>query len=777
MKTTIESSTLNLNPGSQRVTVDDPTPTISILWDRAVQEAVIDTAPGPTVASRAYSILHTAMFDAWAAYDEKAIATQLGDDLQRPEAEITEANKEEAMSFAAYRVLTELFPDQTEMFDELMTQLGFDPNNTTIDTNTAAGVGNVSAEALLEFRLDDGSNQTGEALNGTPGVPYSDISDYQPVNPPGDPIDIERWTPELVPIDAEPGEENAIQTFLTPHWGNVTPFALESGEQFRPEAPEPFLIVEGEVDLEAQTITLEDTGEVLPITKDLIGDVINPEFIEQIENVVNISANLTDEQKLIAEFWEDGGGTSFPPGTWMTFGQFVSARDDNTLDDDAQLFFALGNAVMDAGIATWEAKTFYDYTRPIRAIRELGELGLIGEFNEDLGGFAIEAWAGLGRGTQTILDTDFITYQTPGDHPSPPFAEYTSGHSSFSAAGAEILRSFTGSDEFGGNVTFEPGESRFEIGITPHETVTLEWDTFTDAADEAGSSRIYGGIHFEDADLNGRQLGREVGQSVWEQAQFFIEGGEQPEPKTTNLPILGTTEDDIFDAANLDDDFFGDRNLVFAGAGNDLVDASQAFMGQNQIFGGTGNDELLAGNGDRLFGGEGDDILDASVGNSNNLLYGQAGNDELLAGNGDRLFGGEGDDILDASVGDGNNILHGQEGNDIFFLGESDRLFGDEGDDEFFVTDGGNNILTGGEGKDAFWLATGEFVTEANIITDFDLDADVIGVAGLGITSIEELTFTQIGDDTAISFSEFDLAVLQNTQLSDLQTTATFVFG
>ena len=135
----------------------------------------------------------------------------------------------------------------------------------------------------------------------------------------------------------------------------------KSGEQFRPEAPEPFFLVEGEVDLEEQTITLEDTGEVLSITKDLIGDAINPAFIEQAESIVEVSANLTDEQKLIAEFWEDGTGTSFPPGTWMTFGEFVSARDDHTLDEDAQLFLALGNAVFDAGIATWEAKTFYGY--------------------------------------------------------------------------------------------------------------------------------------------------------------------------------------------------------------------------------------------------------------------------------------------------------------------------------------------------------------------------------------------------------------------------------
>jgi len=192
---------------------------------------------------------------------------------------------------------------------------------------------------------------------------------------------------------------------------------------------------------------------------------------------------------LIAEFWEDGGGTSFPPGTWMTFGQFVSSRDDNSLDDDVKLFFALGNAVFDAGVATWESKVFYDYARPVRAIRELGELGLIGEFNAELGGFAIEAWQ-PDQGTQTILVNDFLTYQTPGRDPSPPFAEYTSGHSSFSAAGAQILSLFTGSDEFGASVTFAPGESRFEPGITPAEEITLDWNTFFEAADEAGVSRL-----------------------------------------------------------------------------------------------------------------------------------------------------------------------------------------------------------------------------------------------------------------------------------------------
>ena len=259
--------------------------------------------------------------------------------------------------------------------------------------------------------------------------------------------------------------------------------------------------------------------------------------------MIEFSANLTDEQKIIAEFWEDGGGTSFPPGTWMSFGQFVSARDGHTLDQDAQMFFALGNAVMDAGIATWEAKVFYDYTRPVRAIRELGELGLIGEEGEDyLGneGFVIQAWAGNGLGTRDILATDFVTFQDLTANVSPPFAEYTSGHSAFSAAGAEVLAQFTGSDDFGGSVTFAPGTILFEDGV-PGEETTLEWDTFSAAADEAGLSRLYGGIHFNEGDINGRTLGRDVGASAYENAQAFINGTATDEDRpffTDSLELL-----------------------------------------------------------------------------------------------------------------------------------------------------------------------------------------------------------------------------------------------
>lgn len=499
--------------------------------DEALRAVERNRGLGPTGASRAYGILGTAMYDAWSAYEDSPISTLLSDTLQRPSIENTNANKEEAISYAAYSVLADLFPNDVSIFQAKMLALGLDPDRHTNDITTAAGIGNVMAATLLDFRHQDGSNQLGNDSLGVLGIPYSDTSGYSPVNSPDRIIDIERWTPERIPIDNTLG---SIQQFLTPHWGQVTPFGLKSGDQFRPPAPEAFLLVDGAtVNLDSKTITLVD-GTVVPIDSSIVGTIINPDFIAQAQELVDISGNLTDEQKLIAEFWEDGGGTSYPSGHWLNFGELVSTRDNHTLDDDVAMFFALGNAIMDAGIATWESKTYYDYTRPVRAIRELGKLCLIGTFDPNLGGCAIDVWAEPGLGTQHILASDFITYQTPGGNPSPPFAEYTSGHSAFSAAAAEILKLFTGSDEFNSSVTFTPGSSRFEPGITPQDSLTLSWGTFSEAADEAGISRRYGGIHFKDGDLNSRILGRQVGQQVWDRAEFYLNGGRSiPEPATT----------------------------------------------------------------------------------------------------------------------------------------------------------------------------------------------------------------------------------------------------
>lgn len=671
---------LNLNYETQLVTVVDSEPTISAIWDDRVQQAVIANNSGPTIASRAYGILHTAIYDAWSAYVDTPISTNLEDDLQRPDAENTDANKSQAMSYAAYYVLVDLFPEQQTMFDRQMAELGYDVATISTDVSNPAGIGYLMARAKLDERRQDGSNQTNN---------YSDYTGYQPANQPGDIESIERWTPDVVPLG---NGEFRTQEFLTPQWGNVTPFALESGSQFRPTAPQPFLLVDGAVDLDAKTITLTD-GRVLEISRDLIGTIINPEFIKQTETVVKYSKGLKDKDKLIAEFWEDGAGTSYPPGTFMTFGQYVSARDNHSLDDDARLFFALGNAELDAGIAAWDAKVAYDYARPVSVVRELGELGLIGKYSDELGDYAIEAFSGYGEGTEKILASDFVTYQTPESDFSPPFAEYVSGHSTFSTAGAEVLRQFTGSDKFGASVTFPAGTSRFEPGLTPDKDITLSWKTFSDAADESGISRLYGGIHFEEGDLNGRALGREVGRAVYTKAQFYINGGD--------------SSDSSYDEDKQNSD--GADNL----SGSKEDDRLEGDKGNDTLFGAEGDDTLD--------GGKDDDYLDGGIGNDS--ICGDKGNDTLFGGEGDDyLCGGKDDDYLDGGAG-------------------IDELVGDKGKDTFVlrIGEGADRILDFDDGSDRLGLADGLTFEELSLVGNNVQLGDTVLVT---LTEIETASLT-----------------------------------
>ena len=443
-------------------------------WNQTLLEAVTNATLGPPMVARALAMVHTAAYDAWAAYDDAAIGTRLGGTLRRPPAERTAANKVEAVSYAAYRTLVDLFPAQTARFDARMAALGFDPHDTTDDVSTPAGIGNVAAAALLSFRHHDGSNQLGTL--GPTGLPYSDYTGYVPVNSPDAIADPNRWQPLRYPNRA--GTAIVSQVCLGAQWHLVTPFALSSSHQFRPPPPRRFP---------------------------------HGLYRQQAEDLIRLSAQLGDREKVIAEYWADGPMSVLPPGHFNLFAQFVSLRDGHTLDQDVTLFFMLTNAVFDAGIAAWDAKNHYDYARPITAIRYLKR------------GQKIRAWAGPGLGTRVIAGETWRPYQ-PEWFPTPPFSEYVSGHSTFSAAAAEILKRFTGRDTFGASVTIAQGGLGIEPGV-PAQPVVLAWDTFSSAADEAGLSRRYGGIHFEDADLEGRKLGRAVGALVWEKAQTYIAAG------------------------------------------------------------------------------------------------------------------------------------------------------------------------------------------------------------------------------------------------------------
>jgi hypothetical protein len=442
---------------------------VVLRWNEAALQAVRDTRPAPTVTARALAVVHASIYDAWAAYDAKAAGSRLGGTLRRPPTERTPANKRTAISYAAYRALVKLFPARTDSFDALMASLGHDPADTSTGTGPA-GVGNRAAAAVLAYRADDGANQAGG---------YADTTGYQPVNTPDEVLDADRWQPLRLP-------NGTVQTFATPHWYRVTPFALRSAAQFRPDGP-----------------TAHVDGRGRP----------NRAYVRQAQQVLRDSRELDDRTKSIAAYWWDGPSTEFPPGHWCLLAQYVSRRDRHSVDQDAKMFFALTGALLDAGIAAWDAKRAYDSVRPITAIRELYR------------GRTVLAWGGPGRGTRAIRGEDWQPYQ-PAAVVTPPFGEYVSGHSTFSAAAAEVLASFTGSQRFGFSVTIPAASSMIEPGAIPARPVTLTFRTFAEAADQAGRSRRYGGIHFEAGDLDGRELGRRVGASAWAKASGYFAGAE-----------------------------------------------------------------------------------------------------------------------------------------------------------------------------------------------------------------------------------------------------------
>lgn len=430
--------------------------TVVVQWNDALLQAVRSIRFAPMLTARALAVTHTCIYDAWAAYDPVADGVHWPMPLRQQVDERTEANQTEAISFAAHAALVDLFPSEQSRFDSLLASLGYR------SPGPAGTIGLTACEAVLGDRHVDGSNQLGDLRPGS----YSDYTGYVPANTVETIHDPNRWQPLAAAAGA--------QQFLAPHWKLVRPFALTSLEGLRPDPP--------------------------PLYPD-------GNYVQEVNQILHFSARLDDRSKTIAEYWADGPASVTPPGHWSLFAQAVARRDGHTVDEDVKLFFALGNALLDASIAVWDCKVFFDFARPITGIRFL------------YGGKPVRAWAGPGLGTRLIDGSLFRSYI-----PTPPFAEYVSGHSAFSAASAEILASFTGSDRFGMSVTLAPGSSTIEPGITPAEPVTLSWATFSQAADEAATSRRLGGIHFQSGDLAARRLGQHVGRLVLMKAGEFFEG-------------------------------------------------------------------------------------------------------------------------------------------------------------------------------------------------------------------------------------------------------------
>lgn len=448
-------------------------PAIAIQWNEAALLSIESCSTSPPLAARALAMLHTAMYDAWSVYEKCAISTTTAMYIKR-HTSCTEDDIIKSICYAAYRVLTDLFwlalePSKRNNFRDIMIQCKYDPDDCSLDLSKAQGIGNLVARLIIEYHRGDGSNQQGLLFHF---APWEDYTGYKPQNDPAPaPVtDINKWQPLTV--------NGKIQKSLLPHWSLVKPFALSSSRQFRPVRP--------------------------------FNNNDNPtEFKNQSYELIQISERLTDAQKVVAEYWSDGPGTATPPGHWCKITKYVIETKSYDLEHAIKLFFAVCNALHDAAVACWECKRRHDAVRPITAIHELYR------------GKKIKAWGGPGKGTVEMDGADWIPYQL-SNFITPPFAEYVSGHSTFSMAAATVLCSFTGSDNFQANYIVKKGSSLIEPNITPAFDIKIDWPTFSSAAAQAGESRLFGGIHFRRANDMGQQLGSSVGKCVWEKAVFYF---------------------------------------------------------------------------------------------------------------------------------------------------------------------------------------------------------------------------------------------------------------
>jgi len=473
---------------------EHPDPSAAYRWVDVLLEAsgrdAVRYEPRPTILSRTMAIVLTAMYDAWAAYDEKAVGTRLGGDLRRPAAERTRANKEQAIAHAAYRALLFVYPEDEKWIRSAMRRQGYDPDETSIDVETPEGVGNVAAAALIEHRRHDGANQLGDEIGGD-GSPYADYTYYRPRNSPDHVVDPLHW----MPIPASDGKGGETRPgFLTAQWYRVKPFALERSDQFR--APEP------------------------PAWG-------SRRFKDEVAEVIAVNGELTLEQKAIVEFMREGPRSTGQSGHWLQFAQDLSRRDGYGLDDDVKLFFAVSNVVMDAFIACWDSKRHYDTGRPYWWARWLYP------------GKTLRAWRGPGQGVGDVPAERWHPY-SPAIFPTPPFPGYTSGHATASGAASKLLELISGTDRFEAVEIMQVGDLTGEGAFTPAQMqavdgkpaedapdtkeIRIGMPTWTATAEMAAMSRLWGGYHIRADNDEGLAMGRRIAVYSWPKYQAYFDG-------------------------------------------------------------------------------------------------------------------------------------------------------------------------------------------------------------------------------------------------------------
>lgn len=534
---------------------------------------------------------------------------------------------ETAMSYAAYRLLLHRFErspggERTRgLIEETARATGVDPARTSTDYRRgAAELGNHIAHCLIEGGLRDGSNESHNYANRDYRPANPPLRIRLPGNP--DVTDPNRWQPlALTTFIDQSGNpiDGATPDFLGAEWGAVLPFALSSSDRtvrhrdgqpytlYHDPGPPPLIGSStshlyawgfGQVarwsshldpsdgvswdispassgNLGALPEAGEDASDFYPDDGSIPGSGhrINPHtgrpYVPQM-------VSRGDYTRVLAEFWADGPDSETPPGHWFTLLNGVNdrltqrrmggvGRELSEIEWEVKSYLALGGAMHDAAISAWGIKGWYDYIRPVSAIRAMAEYGqrsdatvpsfdqrglplepgfaeliapddsLAGADGEHVGKVKLWAWRGteidsfdlrwLSSGVGWVRAEDWWPYQRPS-FVTPPFAGYVSGHSTFSRAAAEVLTLLTGDAFFpGGMGEFSvPKDTFLAFESGPSRGMTLQWATYRDAADQCSLSRIWGGIHPPADDLPGRRIGEHVGIAAFERAAGLFEG-------------------------------------------------------------------------------------------------------------------------------------------------------------------------------------------------------------------------------------------------------------
>jgi hypothetical protein len=614
-------------------------------WNEVLLYAIRNDLARPTVHARNLFHMSSAMYDAWAVYDDQAKPYFLGKvhndflfefaGIEKPQD--VEAARDIAISHACYNFLINRF-QLSVGFEKIRARaaitanrLGININNKSIDyaNGGPAELGNYLAAKILEFGKSDGANEDEDYEN----LYYTSVNPPMAPALPGNSTDIDpnRWQPlslsifidqsgNVIPYNTPP--------FLGPEWGNVYPFSLSDSDkttyerddnQFQvymdpgspPKIGDAYSLESNEFYkwgfclVSQWSSHLDTTSEIMwDISPASMGNVqefptrlaeyqefykfdggdpgtgynINPYTKQPYEKNFVLRSDFA---RVLAEFWADGPASETPPGHWFTLLNEVSesellvkkfggnGEELDELEWIVKAYFILGGAMHDSAVASWSIKGYYDYIRPVSAIRYLAEKGqctdtsaqsfdpdginliedyielvqegdsLAGTTNQHVGKIKLKAWKGPdyitnpetdAAGADWILAENWWPYQRP-TFVTPNFAGYISGHSTFSRAAAEVLTLITGDPYFPGGIgEFVAKKNEFLVFEEgPTHDVVLQWATYYDAANQSGLSRIWGGIHPPADDIPGRIIGQKIGKQAYEYGVTYFESSTPTE--------------------------------------------------------------------------------------------------------------------------------------------------------------------------------------------------------------------------------------------------------